>query len=285
MEHNKIIIHETATPEEKEAFFSAHPPKLCKYRDWSNDCHKKILTKNEMYFSSPGRFNDPYDCGLPFKQHPENIDPVIIKQVVEASAPGMFPHISHDKKLLEEKCAQQVILIQQNPESWFETNWRCRPEDLHKTFGVLSLTPHPDNYLMWSHYSSSHTGFCVEFDTRKLVESVAGHYQEVNYAESIPFFSIKDIMDDELITKLLYTKAKIWGYEDEYRISRINKPDTPIKFDPAALTAVYFGCKTSYEDIAAIIKITTPLYPNAEFRKFELDKHSFKLTPGDISLM
>jgi Protein of unknown function (DUF2971) len=280
-----MIIHEISSPEEKEFFFSNNPAKLYKYRFWGDKFHKNVLTESELYFSSPKRFNDPYDCGLPFRQHPDNLDPIIIMQEVEATASKRFPELANDRMAFDQKCAKQVMLIQQNPESWFEMNWGYRPEDLSRVFGVLSLTPHPDNYLMWSHYSNSHSGFCVEFDTRKLVESIAGHFQKVKYTDDIPLFSIKDRLESELAEKLIYTKSKTWEYEDEYRLSRIHKPDVAIKFNPEALTAIYFGCKTSYEHQIEIINIVTQIYPKAEFRKMELDKQNFKLIEGKIPLL
>ena len=279
------IINEISSYEEKDIFFANNPSKLYKYRIWSDPFHKKILTEGELFFSSPKRFNDPYDCGLPFRQHPENSDPIIIKQKVEACAPNIFPNLIRDKKALEEKCAQQVLLIQQDPKSWFEMNWGYKPEDLSQVFGVLSVTPHPDNYLMWSHYSNSHKGFCIEFDTRKLVESVVATFQKVRYTDEIPLFSIKDTLEDELMVKLLYTKSKkYWAYEDEYRFSYIYGPDKAVKFSPDALTAIYFGCKASYEDQIEIIEIVTKKYPKAEFRKMDLDKKDFKLNVGKIPL-
>ena len=92
-------------------------------------------------------------------------------------------------------------------------------------------------------------------------------------------------MEEELITKLIYTKSKIWDYEDEYSLSLIHKPDVALKFNSEALTAIYFGCKTSTDHEMQIIDIVTKKYPNAEFRKFELDKESFKLTEGEITLL
>lgn len=41
-----------------------HPKILYKYRDWNNVFHKKILTENRVYFSSPSKFEDQYDCHL-----------------------------------------------------------------------------------------------------------------------------------------------------------------------------------------------------------------------------
>lgn len=185
-----IIIDEISSPEEKESFFKSNPSSLYKYRVWDDNFHKRIITNQELSFSSPSKFNDPYDCGLPYKQHSDNKDPIKIKFKVEKTAPRRFPKLKG--KELEEQCAKQVLLIQQNPESWFEMNWSCRPEDLNKIFGVLSLTPHADNYLMWSHYAKSHKGFCVEFDTRLLIESIAGHFQKVMYKKDIPYFSLMD---------------------------------------------------------------------------------------------
>lgn len=244
--------------------------------------HKLLLTDQEVYFSSPEKFNDPYDCGLPFKQHPENSDPIKIKAKVEDTAPNYFPYLSGFA--LEEACAKQVLLIQQNPESWFEMTWGYKPEELNKRFGVLSLTPHFNKYLMWSHYAQSHKGFCVEFDTRLLVESVAGHFQKVEYADDIPYFSIMDKLEDQLMTKLLYTKSKDWRYEDEYRMNRINRPNTSFNFNHRALTSIYFGCKMPYEQQIEIINLVEGLYPWASLYKMELSKTTFNLELGVIKL-
>jgi hypothetical protein len=277
------IIHEISTPEEKEEFFNENPQSLFKYRSWDNEFHKLVITNKELYFSSPEKFNDPYDCGLPFKQHPENFDPAIIKFKVEQTAPNIFPGISGAE--LEEKCAKQVLLIQQNPESWFEMNWGCTPDDLNKLFGVLSLTPHATNYLMWSHYAQSHKGFCVEFNTRLLVESILGHYQKVIYSNDIPYFSIMDLLDEGLMTKLLYTKSRDWEYEDEYRITRLKHVNVSVQFDPEALIGIYFGYKMSPEQQVEIIDKARPLYPNVKFYQMQLSHERFELEIGQIKLM
>lgn len=277
------IIDELSTEEEREDFFKNNPPTLCKYRVWSNNDHKKVITQAELFFSSPSRFNDPYDCALPFKQHPENSDPLVIKEMIERTAPELFPGLASFE--LEEKCAHQLLLIQQDPLTWFEMNNGYRPDVMHKTFGVISLTPHADNYLMWSHYADSHKGFCVQFDTRKLVESIRGRYQKVNYTDDIPEFSIRDNRKGILIDKLLYTKSKIWDYEDEYRITGIHRSDKPVNFNPEAVTGIYFGCNMKVEDQIQIIEEAQKLNPKIKFHKMELDKVSFKVVPGNLPLL
>ncbi len=41
------------------------PEIVYKYRCWSNTFHKNLLTKNEVFLSSPSVFNDPFDCRIP----------------------------------------------------------------------------------------------------------------------------------------------------------------------------------------------------------------------------
>ena len=280
-----MLVHETSSEKDKIEFFKKHPHSLCKYRIWSNKFHRRAITHNELYFSNPKRFNDPYDCGLPFKQNPHNYDPLVIKSVLERSALNNFPELKNDQNALDEKCAKQLFLILQDPKSWFEMNWGLSPENLSEIFGVLSLTPHTNNYLMWSHYSDSHSGFCIEFDTRKLVESIAGHFQQVNYENEIPYISITDALEDELIVKLIYTKSIIWQYENEYRLSRIHKADFTVEFDPKAIVAIYFGCKMKYDNQLEIINLAKEKYANTKFYKMELDNKMFNLIANEIKIL
>ena len=100
------FIHETSTPEEKETFFSNHSGSLCKYRFWEDEYHKRVLTDNELFYSRRKRFNDPYDCGLPFRQHPENLDPAVIKYMVEKTLLQQLPHLSRQSEQFQETCAE-----------------------------------------------------------------------------------------------------------------------------------------------------------------------------------
>ncbi|MYL96140.1 DUF2971 domain-containing protein, partial [Citrobacter werkmanii] len=82
-------------------------------------------------------------------------------------------------------------------ESWFrgleQAKWSIitdSRQQIMSMYGVICLTPKPDNYLMWSHYAASHTGFCIGFDEKFLetIEDIelAGY---VNYSDDVPVFS------------------------------------------------------------------------------------------------
>ncbi|MDB4920732.1 MAG: hypothetical protein JWQ54_2715 [Mucilaginibacter sp.] len=42
-----------------------YPKLVYKYRDWSNDFHKKTLINMELFLASSSSFNDPIDCKIP----------------------------------------------------------------------------------------------------------------------------------------------------------------------------------------------------------------------------
>ena len=50
-----------------------YPPLLYKYRDWSCEFHKKIITENEIWFAHPKTLNDDFDIRLPYKFNYEEI--------------------------------------------------------------------------------------------------------------------------------------------------------------------------------------------------------------------
>ena len=42
-----------------------HPKILYKYRDWNDEFSKRSIENLEVFFPSPRRFNDPFDCAIP----------------------------------------------------------------------------------------------------------------------------------------------------------------------------------------------------------------------------
>lgn len=253
MTTEKITYQLLSTAESENEFFDAMPKLMFKYRVWANKYHQAILKNCELYMSSPIQFNDPYDCGLPFYQDPTDWDAARIKSKVEQTALRVFQHLRDDPKRLEEECARQVMLILQNPKEWFQTNYGYRSEDLSQMFGIVSLTPHPNNFLMWSHYADSHSGFCIGFDTQKLVKHNFGQFGAVKYSEQIPMISILD-NDLGLMSKLIYTKSIIWKYEDEYRITGVLKPNRTVDFNPDAISRIYFGNRMEHRVKMEIIE-------------------------------
>ncbi len=83
-------------------------------------------------------------------------------------------------------------------------------------FGLLSLSPTPNNLLMWTHYSGKE-GFCVEFDVEKFYFEKYGPFP-INYVESIRTLSInRDSFSDSMYAYTLIKHTR-WRYENEWRM-------------------------------------------------------------------
>ncbi|MGQ4596101.1 DUF2971 domain-containing protein [Raoultella ornithinolytica] len=113
-------------------------------------------------------------------------------------------------------------------------------------YGIVCLTPNPDNFLMWSHYSASHTGFCIGFDddfVRTIGDvALAG---SVQYRENVPLFNFFTDPKEEFAHKIFFTKHNCWSYENEYRV--ICDPQGIKKFDKSFIREVILGSHVSYE--------------------------------------
>jgi hypothetical protein len=113
--------------------------------------------------------------------------------------------------------------------------------------------------LMWSHYSNSHTGFCVRYSLNKLLESIPiRKHAKVDYNNEI-YNVLGAITKDfnagqEIIEKILLQKSEDWAYEEEYRL--ILKKESSSKddlfqqmaHDNSAVDRIYFGLESKQED-------------------------------------
>ena len=111
--------------------------------------------------------------------------------------------------------------------------------DFANRIGILSLTEHPDNLLMWAHYASSHEGFVIGFDNqhpyfdcRKGPNDEFHHLRKVKYVDLRPNLPMIELTGDEI----LLTKSSIWAYENEWRILRpLQEADKVIEASPYSI--------------------------------------------------
>lgn len=101
-----------------------------------------------------------------------------------------------------------------------------------------------DNILMWSHYASDHSGFCIEYSDciDKILSKVVGNklikQGEVIYNE----YPIVSATEDANDTKPIFHKAPCWEYEKEYRFVFNHPGCIPLGKDvKATINAIYLG--------------------------------------------
>jgi len=247
---------------------------LYKYRDWANDYHKRSLTETEIYFAAPTDFNDPFDCSVPFRYDEKELTPenIFNKLVIM----GRRHHPDWSEERIHELAfdAQRENSIKD--ESHFEKHDEATRDRFNKTFGIVSLTPEKNNFLMWSHYSNSHRGFTIGYDRNKLFAQTPGELGPVQYRKEFPKYGL---FDDHVkyFLNYAYVKSDIWEYENEYRLLREGSRKIE-KLTEDTIAEIIFGNKMDQATKFELLKLIEKKYPAAIVFDSKLHKSKFELT-------
>lgn len=202
------------------------------------------LLDGKAYFPSPIDFNDPFDS-LPYLQVPakkENlvdVAPFLVARMVKAL-----------KEIPEEVVREQIqtALTQVNPVELSQTMNECIAQTAGE-MGLFCLSETIDSVLMWSHYSSNHTGIALRFRIDRDPRNTIGPMMKVRYQDDRPnldLFCSTDLQYD--IADALCMKASFWKYEQEWRSIRTNAMRTIVEFNPEVIDAIAFGARCSDQD-------------------------------------
>lgn len=202
------------------------------------------LIHNEITVVHPSEMNDPYDTLL----------------------------LKWSEYLAQEKTVRKHI----GPYCDALASYRIR------SFTKLTNSSNQDmvcNTLMWSHYTTNHTGFCIKYSFSKEFTSGTEERRTIRFKDIIYHDenSPLDITTDSIDTnKGLCTKQSEWAYENEVRMIAY-EPEIEGKYHAIPLDrsskieSIYFGYKCPNEHIRTIRKIVTQHYPDAKFYKMSSD--------------
>lgn len=182
------------------------PEVLYKYYALSKNSIEAITTPY-LYASHPDQLNDPLDC---------HKDIIVIDD--EESLQALWGPLY--EKALQELGSE---LMHEKASAAFKTV-------AYKKCGIVSLTEHPDNELMWSHYAQK-DGFCVELDIKSIISSfddggirAYGPFP-INYQEQLPRIRISRIGAKAAMAIQCTIKRESWSYENEWRLIVSNQLD------------------------------------------------------------
>jgi len=209
--------------------------KYCMFNEYS----EKIFTHNEIYFSTPDEFNDPFDskpCYI-YEGNEQQIDNYLFELYMNA-----YPGQSKEEILAYVK---REIITKEKGRIILKKTLEISRERMRKKLSICCFTEIRDNILMWAHYAKQHTGFCLEFDTdtdffRPITRAI-----KVEYDAILPELNLKQLpnyQNRELGMKFL-TKADDWKYEQEWRIVETKKDPGIQNFPEDALIGVILGCR------------------------------------------
>jgi hypothetical protein len=227
---------------------------------------ERTLIQDQLYFSSPASFNDPFDSKVePSFDGTDNQK----RTYLEKLAAQRFKSASADSKAM-------IDAALADPD-FFIRGYRAGPMKDIETLGVYCVSRKPDEILMWSHYADSHRGVCLVLALSTMFPNLAVEaveYPKDNQYPNVNFFTATN---DELMQAALLTKSNHWKYECEWRVEDISGPGWH-DIDPNGLRGLIVGCLTppskvsEIKQLASKRRISLPLFQaRKRHREFALD--------------
>ena len=203
------------------------PEILYKYRHWNDSkesaFHRRRLTNNEIYFSKPSEFNDPFDCQITLRF--DGVKAGQMRKTMIKWALEDFPGLSRKER---DKIVRGRILELRQPNARRDEKEKQR-EVVDEGYGVFSLSATVRSLVMWAHYADSHKGICVGLSSkalRKLSDDlfrergIPGELVAVDYVDRYPVLNVfsPDFRRGMWGDVAIRTKSSHWRHEKEYRL-------------------------------------------------------------------
>jgi hypothetical protein len=260
------------------------------YRYDTAESVEKILRQSTLMFSSPRRFNDPFDCRIRplFQGSREQFE-----RMGYILAKRRDPNASPDKL----RAMVQQVLARMTPES-FERVYQRWERNILDNSGILCLSEICDDILMWSHYAEHHAGVCLQFrfETNEsfpdlpLPIAYSGNYPEFNFTQQ--FADMGDDADERqrklaFGKALLLTKSVRWSYEKEWRVIRFALDGQPrfgvSIFPPSFLTGLILGCRIGEDKRQMLIELARAREPRLRIFEAHTKEREFALDIRQIA--
>ena len=307
-----------------KGFYKHYPNKFFDGRNYS----REFLETQKVYFSDPQFFDDPYDCDCFFDDRllkKEAIEEMarrfgvkpddnkskyeLLKRIVlciqnqdpqKICMEQLTEYISVRSDLLKET-AVGAFLNKNNKNKTVSENVQCLDGEIDemisaqmtpfKKIGVACFTDRNDSIPMWSFYSDSHKGFCVEYEIDRLMSP---HLLPVIYSD-------ERINSDDMVREALYRKGSNfdertimktlmftilhksmeWQTQNEWRL--VLTPEylenkNPLKV--GRIKKVFLGAKMPEHEQKVITEICQR--KGYECYKMVLEKSRYALTPKKL---
>lgn len=242
------------------------PESLFKYREFSSEFHKKIITHQEIYFAKPSEFKVHYDCT--YKVNREFLKNELNRRKYYAQNKGeedlYSPLINH--------------LIENNPidDKYIDEIEKLYQKEIDEKYGVFSgsLTNRSDN--LWKVFGGNHKGFCVELNLLETFPLNFGTKGYVQYTEEekLPKSKVAYIDDMErllYISDLIFKLPNCFSAEQEYRINKIffNEKDRIFKLKKENIKSITLGYKMTKFKRDKIIELIRFHLPNIIIKRLK----------------
>jgi hypothetical protein len=271
------------------------PEHLFKYI--SRDVGRLVLTNRTLRWSTPGTLNDPYDMqfDLRLEVDKDAVKTATLRNLWEGLHSNQPAAAGNQLGAIVEMLRGKLPQLTQKDfnrelgdtvNQSFEILERLLPSlqaELRAVLAnckILCLTAAPDSMLMWERYAEKCKGIVLRFRNVPGLDSPWSMARPVTYLTNMPLLVDNDFlaemlsgrisMDHEsILHKMVYTKAREWAYEGEWRIfsgtgrdPRASFEDVP--FNELELDAVICGHRMPEKDRETFSEIVLGQYPHAQ---------------------
>ena len=267
--------------------FKPHDDNNTLFKYVSFETAKKILEGSSFRFSSPLKFNDPFEMNLnflDFKCSKEEYRAILNRELFNNPKPDINPIILNE-------------YINKTPIEDLIEKYKSDFYVFKRTILVLCLSLNYDSTLMWSHYADSHNGICIGIKIPTIIEKEDIFItMNVRYEDKIkPLNFLTTNIEERIIAiyNWIFKKSNVWRYENEVRCVSLNISqeysslkdlycDIPIL--PDFFCEICYGVSVSNTQISEIENIISNKGYKFEKRgKMEISPDTFDLKMTELS--
>jgi hypothetical protein len=281
----------------------------------------KLVLRNQTFrYSSPIKFNDPFDIQTELKpDYDLNEFPRILMDVIEALILNDIhlpnTETSFAKAILlfrdsvkkygynkskVEKIVYPVLGFLLDETEFFISQINSYWQKSMRDSRVFCVTEDYDNLLMWAHYAKDHTGVVFQIATLPECDTPLSVSRKVEYEKyPLQFYTLRELVLWTLFeinpdlsqfqySKHAYRKSELWSYEKEWRVLDMtyspNKEEEFVdhKFLPKQLQKIYLGCKFDNNNLNDIITLSKSINPDVEILRGKKHYHNYELVFNNI---
>jgi len=278
----------------------------------------RVIKSNSFRWSSPTKFNDPFDHQAGFvlafgrdefvMAMMASIERIIFSDEDVAVTPSsQFSALTLRLRSIRDRLPREQVL-----QDLYESAL-ASAEILHGSIGQLNsvvqeqlchsrvfcVSEKNDNVVMWSHYADEHRGVVFKLRCIDEIDNTLLAARKVDYSDTFLEFLSADqyaqhltgeapIDMASLCWSIAFTKHIDWSYEKEWRvhIPLLNEPPgdgySVYPEDPQVFEAIYLGCRMQPDEISAITSLLKKHLPNTRIYLGKKSTTSFALSFHEV---
>ena len=220
--------------------------KLYKYGS-IDEYSQNLFSSGQVFFEEAERFNDPFECTpiFTFDGTSEEFVDFMSKMLLRLNS-------AMTEQSTRALAASYYIERRHKDSGTIE----LFHDELHKMLrshiAMYCLSERNDSLLMWAHYATKHTGFCIEFEASDETPFF-GAAQPVSYRSDYPRVDFFKTPPAEQVDPIFLTKSPDWCYEREWRIIDHTRDRGLRDYPEELMTGVIFGMRMSDKDKLSVV--------------------------------